>query len=142
MHSMKSFSIDGDYFKGFGLAKGLYQGQDILQGLTEVGLRLMSSTELDFQRNFKSLTTRNLRYDPDVSSYFDLLPTYEGALNLDQTFKMSGACFQDISVHMWKQGNGEVKVIFDLQESQSLLCTEALIIATDTQYFVKDFLIS
>ena len=101
----------------------------------------MSSTELDFQRNFKSLTT-NLKYDPDVSSYFDLFPAYEGALNLNETFKMSGACFQDITVHMWMQENGEVKVIFDLQEGQSLFCTEALIIATDTQFFVKDFLIS
>ena len=101
----------------------------------------MSSTELDFQRNFKSLTT-NLKYDPDVSSYFDLFPAYEGALNLNETFKMSGACFQDITVHMWEQENGEVKVIFDLQESQSLFCTEALIIATDTQFFVKDFLLS
>ena len=38
--------------------------------------------------------------------------------------------------------NGETfEVKIDLKESNSWLCTEAVIIATDTQYFVKDFLI-
>ena len=38
--------------------------------------------------------------------------------------------------------NGETfEVKIDLKESNSWLCTEAIIIATDTQYFVKDFLI-
>ena len=101
---------------------------------------MMSTTDFEFQKHFKSL--KNLKYDPDSSSYFDLLPTYQGILGLDETLQTKGSCFQDITVVAELQDNGEVKVIFDLQDSQSLFCAEAIIIATDSEFFVKDFLIS
>ena len=100
----------------------------------------MSTSEFEYQRNSKSL--KKSRYDPDASKYFDLLPTYEGTLALNESVKMAGSCFKDISTTAELLENGEVEVTFDQQDSESLFCGEAFIIATDTQFFVKEWLLS
>ena len=55
----------------------------------------------------------------------------------DSSISFEGSCWKDITIKFWKG----IEVAVDLQDSNSLLCTEAIIIATDTQYHVKDFLI-
>ena len=128
--------------KGFGLVQSSqsFQGQDILDGFAQIALRMMSTSESDFQRNSKSL--RKLKYDPDASNYFDLLPTYEGTLVLDGSLNIIGSCFKQITATAEILENGQVEVTFDLQESESLFCGEAIIVATDTEFFVKEWLIS
>ena len=128
--------------KGFCLAQTSqgFQGQDILDGFATVALRMMSTSESDFQRN--SISLRKLRYDPDASNYFDLLPTYEGTLALDGSLDVVGSCFKQIKASAEILENGQVEVTFDLQESESLFCGEAIIVATDTEFFVKEWLLS
>ena len=61
---------------------------------------------------------------------------------LDSSLNFMGSCFKDIKAISEINGdNGQVEVKINLQDSESLLCTEAMIIATDSQYFVKDILI-
>ena len=75
-----------------------------------------------------------------MKTYFDIFPEYVGAVNLNSVLNFIGSCWQDITAKSQMNGD-KMEIAIDLHNSNSLLCTEAIIIATDSQYFVKDFLI-
>lgn len=84
----------------------------------------------------------DLRYNPDASSYFDVFPDYMGKLALNSApMKLHGFCFNEISLSTTMLEDGRVEVDINLVDAGSLFCTEALIFATDSQYFVKDYLL-
>ena len=89
---------------------------------------------------FQILRMPDQKYNPDASSYFDVFPEFIGAVNQDSNLNFIGSCWQDITATSGLNGD-KMEIKIDLHNSNSLLCTEAMIIATDSQYFVKDFLI-
>ena len=118
---------------------GNNQGTSILLGVLDLSLRLLTPTT-DTDDNVE--TRRNFKYNPDASSLFDVFPEYQSALPLQAApLKLNGTCFKDITVFASDNSDGSVLVKINLDQSDSLLCTEAMIVATDSQYFVKNFLI-
>ena len=118
---------------------GNNQGTSILRGVLDLSLRLLTPTT-DTDDNVE--TRRNFKYNPDASSLFDVFPEYQSALPLQAApLKLNGTCFKDITVIASDNSDGSVLVKINLDQSDSWLCTEAMIVATDSQYFVKNFLI-
>lgn len=83
------------------------------------------------------------KYDPDASSYFDVFPDYMGKLSMNSPLELTGKgfCFQEISLSTRMLEDDRLEVHVHLANADSLLCTEAIIFATDSQFFVKDFLL-
>lgn len=133
-------------------------GQAVLQGFIDTFVYLVTpQTEGDGlshdQRLAKTYEKLNLlkdnhiksyqtgRYDPDANSYFNILPRYETALTLETTYKVDGACFKDFSIMAHKEEDGSVTVSIDLADSESLLCTESIIVSVDADTAIKEYFI-
>ena len=120
-----------------------HQGTDILEGLTEVALRLLTSEGSTYEASQKRLLAaqERLKYDPDASAYFDFFPAYQGAVAPGSAlqFPDSGSCFKDMDATAAQNEDGKVVVTISLKNPHSLLCSGGLVVATDSQYFVKEY---
>ena len=124
-----------------------FQGLSIYNGLVETALRLLTPTDDSFDENLMQNRAKlealkeekRLNYDPDSSSYFDVIPEFQEYLKLDQEFTLRGHCFQDFRAISRKNDDGSVTVTINLHDG-GLLCGEAFIVVTNSQYFVKEIL--
>ena len=101
----------------------------------------MTPNGQDFEKTLANF--EKLRYNPDQSSYFDLIPQYMGNVEYDALLLENvGNCFKKMTMTRQELENGQLELNINLQDSESLTCAEAMIIATDSQFFVKEFFIS
>ena len=120
-----------------------HQGTDILEGLTEVALRLLTPEGSTYEASQQTLLAakETLKYDPDASAYFDFFPAYQGAVAPGSTlqFPESGSCFKNIIATATQKEDGKVLVTITLKDPVSLICSEGLVVATDSQFFVHEY---
>ena len=119
-----------------------FQGNQILEGFKKVALHLLTPNGENVEITEKKFHKfQALRYDPDASSYFDVFPEYVATLEDGMEHNFEGACFKKISIDFQKLEDQSVEIVVNLDEAESLLCREAMIFATDTQFFVEDYLL-
>ena len=129
-----------------------HQGTEILNGFKTIALKVFTANDEAFEANFESnklmLESRlkemeMTKYNPDNSAFFDFLPQYFGNFSFNDGIKdVQGKCFQKIRISSYKSTDGSVNLAMDFQDAISLFCTETFILATDSQYYSREILLS
>ena len=117
-----------------------------------MALKVFTANDDAFEANFEAnkfmLESRlkemeKTKYNPDNSVFFDILPQFFGNFSFNDGVKhVQGKCFQNIRIASYKSTEGNVNLAMDFQDAISLFCTETFILATDSQYYSREILLS
>ena len=95
------------------------------------------------QRHIERLS--NSSYDPSADKYYQFVPQYIATLKPDLEFQLTqDPCFKDATVTAkTREDTNDIEVSFKLEGHHGgAFCTVAYIIATDSEYHVKEYWLS